>query len=182
MKKMYHIFGLLGAFACCLFFIQNRGGKTMKITSSAFNHNETLPKKYTCDGDNINPPLAWSNVPPDAKSLVLIIDDPDAPATKPDSWVHWVAFNIPPTVTELAENSSFATIKGVKRGLTNNGKLEFHGACPPYGNGVHHYHFTLYALDALLDLPEGVSKQKLVSTMKGYILEQTTLIGTYERK
>lgn len=184
MKKI----GLYGGFLLvfvCLFFIQLpmiQGELPMKITSSAFNNGEKLPKKYTCDSDDSNPPLAWENIPPATKSLVLIVDDPDALAAKPDAWVHWIVFNIPPTITKLDENSSFDKLKGVKQGLNNNNQIKFQGACPPQGSGVHHYRFTLYALDSMLELPEGVSKQKLSSAMKGRILEQTTLMGIYERK
>lgn len=185
MKKIILILGFLIGIVCYFFFMKKHNGQeglSMKIMSSAFKNGEQLPKKYTCDGENVTPPLAWENIPPKAQSLVLILDDPDAPATQPEPWVHWAVFNIPPIVTKLDENSYFDTIKGVKRGLTNSGKTGYHGACPPHGSGVHHYRFTVYALDSIVDLPEGVAKQKLFSAIKDHVLAQATLIGTYERK
>ena len=149
---------------------------TMKLTSPAFAHNGTIPKQYTCDdGANISPALQWTGTPENTKSFALIVDDPDAPAK---IWVHWIVFNIPATMNNLAENVSSGSFL---QGATDfNGKQQYGGPCPP--SGTHHYHFTLYALDTLLDLPAGASKEKLIAAMNGHILEQTTLIGLYERK
>lgn len=108
------------------------------------------------------------------------MDDPDAPATKPEPWVHWIVFNIPSSVTQLNENVAVTTIKGAKQGMTSSGKSEFHGACPP--SGVHRYYFKLYALDTMLDLPAGVSKKDLLTALKDHILAQAELMATYERK
>ena len=153
----------------------------MKLMSTAFNNGDQLPKKYTCDGQGVNPPLNWANIPEGTKSLVLLMDDPDAPATKPEPWVHWIVFNIPPTLNHLDENVNLSTIKGAKQGLTNSGKSMYHGACPP--DGVHRYRFFLYALNDTLDLPEGVSRKDLEREMKKVgILGQAHLIATYERK
>ena len=152
----------------------------MKLMSPAFNNGEALPKKYTCDDKNVNPPLRWESAPAGTKSFALIMDDPDAPATKPEPWVHWVVFNIPSSYTKLDENVALHTINGAKQGLTNSGKSEFHGACPP--SGAHRYYFKLYALDTMLDLPDGVSKKDLLNAMKNHILAQAELMATYERK
>lgn len=146
----------------------------MKLISPAFSHNEAIPSVYTCDGENISPALAWTDVPENTKSFALIVDDPDAPAKV---WVHWVVFNIPPETEMLAEN--------IYSGMFLQGKTDFNGAthwsgpCPP--SGSHHYHFTLYALDLILNFSARVSKEELLSAMHGHILEQTTLIGTYQR-
>ena len=147
----------------------------MKLTSPAFSHNETIPEQYTCDGANISPALQWSDIPEHTNSFALIVEDPDAPAKV---WVHWVLFNIPPTTQSLFENTTHGPFL---QGATDfNGKQGYGGPCPP--SGTHHYHFTLYALDTLLDLPAGARKQELIKAMQGHILEQTTLIGTYQRK
>jgi len=148
---------------------------TMKLTSPAFSHNEAIPTPYTCDGANISPALQWTDIPEHTNSFALIVDDPDAPAKR---WVHWILFNIPDTTQSLFEN----TTKGpFLQGSTDfNGKQGYGGPCPP--SGTHHYHFTLYALDTVLDLSAGATKEELLKAMRGHILEQTTLIGTYERK
>jgi Raf kinase inhibitor-like YbhB/YbcL family protein len=146
--------------------------KFMKISSSAFGHNEAVPKKYTCDGSNINPPLTIADVPADAKSLALIVDDPDAPA---GTWIHWTIWNINPGLTEIAENSVPAGVEG----YTSFGKPGYGGPCPP--SGTHRYFFKLYALDTLLDLSPRADAKQLEQTMQGHILNQAELIGTYKR-
>ncbi len=150
----------------------------MKLISPAFSHNETIPAQYTCDGANISPALAWSNAPEGTASFALIVDDPDAPAKV---WTHWIVFNIPPTVDHITENqgSTRADVPFMQ-GLTDFNAKKWGGPCPP--SGSHHYHFTLYALNTMLDLSPGATKEKLLKTMHGHILEQTTLIGTYQRK
>jgi len=149
---------------------------TMKLTSPAFSHNGSIPSQYTCDGADVSPALEWSDEPEGTKSFALIVDDPDAPAKV---WVHWVVFNIPNTVRSLAEGASVADFTS---GATDfNGKRTWGGPCPP--SGIHHYQFTLYALDTVLnDLPAGASKEQLLKAMEGHIIEQTTLVGTYQRK
>lgn len=184
MKKLALFLGIFVGMLCYLFFNQmsiTQERVIMKLESFAFKNGDVLPKKYTCEGEDINPSLQWQQAPKNTQSFVLIVDDPDAPATKPDSWVHWIVFNIPSTVMNLDENVAVATLKGAKQGITNSGKSKFHGACPPFGDGVHHYHFTLYALDTTLDLPEGVSKNELLTAMKNHILAEAVLMATYER-
>lgn len=156
-----------------LFFIPLKG--TMKLTSPAFSHNGSIPSQYTCDGANVSPSLQWSHEPEGTKTFALIVDDPDAPAKV---WVHWIVFNIPNTVRSFAEGAS---INEFGAGATDfNGKTTYGGPCPP--SGSHHYHFTLYALDTRLDLAPGATKEQLLAAMQGHIIEQTTLIGTYQKK
>lgn len=152
---------------------------TMKLVSPAFSHNESIPMQYTCDGKNISPALAWSDAPEDTQSFALIVDDVDSPNK---IWVHWIVFNIPATVEHIIENQG-ATGEEVAftQGSTDfNGAQKWGGPCPP--SGTHHYHFTLYALDTMLDLPAGATKQELLSAMHGHTLENTTLVGKYQHK
>ncbi len=143
----------------------------MKISSPAFKHNRTIPLKFTCEGEDRNPELTISDVPADAKSLALIVDDPDAPG---NTWVHWVVFNIPTTIQEIAQNN----VPG-KQGLNDFGRLNYGGPCPP--SGEHRYFFKLYALDTTLNFPEGITKKKLEEAMKGHILSQAELVGLYRK-
>ena len=147
----------------------------MKLTSSAFQHDRKIPRKHTCDGTDLNPQLSISGVPPETKSLVLIMDDPDAIKPAGKVWDHWIVFNIPPTTTEIPEGEEPAGLHG--KGTSNN--LKYHGPCPP--DAEHRYYFKLYALDSMLSLPEGVTKKQVEDAMKRHILTQTELIGRYER-
>jgi len=146
----------------------------MKISSPTFEANQTIPSKYTCDGENINPPFQIFDVPAGAKSLVLISDDPDAPM---GTWVHWTIWNIPPETKEIGKNS--API-GVVEGMTSFGKKGYGGPCPP--SGTHRYFFKLYALDSILDLPISAKAADIEKAMKGHILDKTELIGLYKRQ
>ena len=145
----------------------------MKIISSAFEQGQSVLPQYTCDGENVNPPLSISDVPENAQSLVLISDDPDAPA---GVWVHWIVWNIDPKTTEIAENS---IPSGAVEGTTSFGKTEYGGPCPP--SGEHRYFFRLYALDTKLDLDSSADKAKIEAAMQGHILEQAELMGLYSR-
>lgn len=145
----------------------------MKIVSSAFEHNQNIPKKYTCDGENINPPLRFVDVPSTAKSLVLIVDDPDAPNGTFD---HWVVFNINPKTTIVSENST--PDNGVV-GNSSIGSSKWVSPCPPLG--THRYFFKLYALDIILDIRQSLDKKAVTSAIKGHILDQAELIGLYSR-
>jgi len=146
----------------------------LRITSPAFKDNEFIPVKYTCDGEDINPPLLIGNIPPETKSLALINDDPDAPM---GTWVHWVVWNISPTTGEIKENS---VPEGSRQGINDFGKHDYGGPCPP--SGTHRYFFKLYALDRLLDLTSNAKKGDLEKAMKGHILAQAQIIGLYRRK
>lgn len=146
----------------------------MKITSFAFEHNSKIPSKYTCDGENINPELRIEEVPENAKSLVLIVDDPDA--TRGSTWLHWTLWNINSQTKEIAENS---VPEGAIEGKTDFGKPGWGGPCPP--SGSHRYFFKLFALDEILDLSAGASLDELQKAMEGHILSQAELIGLYSR-
>jgi Raf kinase inhibitor-like YbhB/YbcL family protein len=150
----------------------------MKLTSSAFENNGKIPAQYTCDGKNINPPLAISEVPTQAQTLVLIMDDPDVPKRlRADGmWDHWVIFNIPVTISEIQEGEEPLGVHGL--GTSNN--LDYFGPCPP--DREHRYFFRLYALDTSLNLPERVTKQQVLTAMEGHILAQSVLMGRYERQ
>lgn len=148
--------------------------KNMELTSSAFKNNQSIPPKYTCDGEDISPALEISNVPEETKSLVLIVDDPDAPMGK---WDHWIVWNIAPSVTLIEENS---VPEGATEGMNNFGKQPYGGPCPP--SGTHHYHFKLYALDRQLELDSSAKKGDVEKAMEGHILDWTELIGLYQRQ
>ena len=154
---------------------------TMKLTSPAFEHNGKIPGKYTCDGKNISPPLNIMDVPAPAKSLVLLMDDPDIPDTAKknfniDVWDHWVVFNIPPETKTIAEGKNPPGMPG----RNTRGNNTYGGPCPP--DREHRYFFKLYALDTQLNLPVGSTKAMVEQSMKGHIMAQATLMGRYERQ
>jgi len=162
-------------FTAGIFIFANVYGKEvyMKILSTAFEHNGQIPKKFTCDGSDVNPPLKFEDIPSEAKSLALIVDDPDAPA---GTWVHWVLWNIDPKITEIKENS---VPKGAKQGMNDFGKHDYGGPCPP--SGTHRYFFKLYALDTTLNLGPNTTKGNIETAIKGHILAKAELIGLYKR-
>jgi len=149
----------------------------MKLTSPAFEHEGKIPAKYTCDGENINPSLKITDVPSGAKSLVLIMDDPDVPKylRKDGMWDHWVVFNIPASLREMKEGEEPAGTHGIGTG----GNLNYMGPCPP--DREHRYFFKLYALDTELNLPEKATKQQVEKAMEGHILANAQLMGRYKR-
>lgn len=151
----------------------------IKITSSAFGNGESIPVRYTCDGENISPPLKWSNVPQGTKSFAIINDDPDAPM---GTWVHWVIYNIPGNVTELAERISPLPKlnNGALQGKNSWGKIGYGGPCPP--SGTHRYFFKIYALDKTLEIGPGASKEEVLKAIKGHILAEGQLYGKYSRQ
>ena len=146
----------------------------MQITSSVFKDGESIPEKYTCEGPNISPPLRFSNVPAEAKSLLLLVEDPDADA-KP--WVHWFVFNIPADATGFEEN---AIATGAQQGLCNGNTLGYEGPCPP--ENEHTYLFKLYAIDKLLETDSTPDRKKALQEIEGHIIEQTVLKGKYQKK
>jgi len=153
------------------------------LTSSDFAHNGAIPSKFTCDGQQVNPHLSIAGVPEGAKSLALIMDDPDIPQVFKeqrgiDSFDHWTLFNIPPETREIPQGST----AGVA-GQNGGGKNEYAGPCPPreYEPSEHRYFFKLYALDADLALPIGATKKQVIDAMEGHIIEETNLIGRYKR-
>lgn len=143
----------------------------MEITSPDFMHNQSIPKKFTCQGDDINPTLVIESILEGTKSLALIVDDPDAPM---GNWDHWIVYDIEPSVVRIEEDS----IPG-KQGMNDFKRLNYGGPCPP--SGTHRYFFKIYALDLMLNLEEGVSKKELVKAMQGHILDQAELIGLYKK-
>lgn len=149
------------------------------IASPAFENAAPMPALYTCEGQDISPPLRFEGVPAGAKSLALIVDDPDAPDPMAPklTWVHWVLFNIPPSVRNLPERVTVLP-EGTREGITNFERTGYGGPCPPIG--VHRYYFKLYALDARLDLAETPDKDMLLAAMAGHILEEASLMGTYK--
>lgn len=146
----------------------------MKISSTQFSNKGPIPKKYTGEGDDVSPPLDFADIPSNAKTLALIVDDPDAPMGTFD---HWIAWNIPATQTRLEENSRVP-----KQGTNHFRKQSYGGPMPPNGHGPHRYFFKLYALDIELNLPEGSTKEQLEEAMRPHILDKAETMGTYERK
>lgn len=144
----------------------------MEVRSAAFEHNQQIPQKYTCDGEDVSPPLTFVGLPTETKSLALIVDDPDAPMGVFD---HWIVWNIDPSIRELTEGITI----GIS-GRNDFGELRYRGPCPPSGP-AHRYRFKVYALDAMLQLPEGSSKRQLEEAMEGHILAEGELVGTYKR-
>ena len=149
------------------------GGAKMKITSSAFQEGANIPSKFTCDGENTSPPLQIADIPSEAKSLVLVVDDPDAPS---GLFTHWTVWNIPPQTSAVGEGSA---PKGVQ-GTNDFGKSGYGGPCPP--SGTHRYYFKIFALDRELDLPFGAKRGQLDAAMKGHVVAQGELMGRYSRQ
>jgi len=146
------------------------GGDAMKLTSPEFENNAHIPGKFTCRGENVSPALIIEGAPTEAKTLALIVDDPDAPS---GTWVHWVMFNIP-IISRIEEGSGPG-----KQGINDSGRIGYDGPCPPFG--THRYVFKLYALDAELDLKEGIGKADLEEAMDGHILAKAELIGLFKK-
>ncbi len=150
----------------------------LEISSSAFEDGELIPKKYTCDGEDVSPPLSWTQLPKETKSIVLICDDPDAPM---GTWVHWVLFGLSPDTLQLSEGISNEkeVIGGAKHGLNDFRRYGYGGPCPP--GGTHRYFFKLYAVDTQVDLNAGATKKEVLNAIKGHILEEGQLMGLYSR-
>ena len=153
----------------------------MAITfrSSVFEEGGKIPRRYTCDGEDVSPPLEWEGIPEGTQSLALICDDPDAPGKT--WWVHWVLYNTPAEAKKLLEGipNNEVLEDGSLHGINDFNKYGYAGPCPP--SGIHRYFFNLYALDRKLDLPAGATKAKLLMSMEGHILELVQLIGKYGR-
>jgi len=166
MMKKYLLWLLLAA--------GNAVGFTLQ--SPAFDNHSTIPIKYTCDGQNISPPLAWIKPPHGTKSFVLIMEDPDAPNK---TWDHWILFNIPANVKTLAENMQEPP-GGTKLGMNSWQQVKYNGPCPP--TGKHRYYFKLFALNILLDLKQGATKEEILSAMNKHILAASEWIGKYQKQ
>ena len=155
----------------------------LTIASMAFTHNGPIPKPYTCEGADHSPPLQWSDVPQGARSLVMIVDDPDAPDPKAPkmTWVHWVLYNIPPESRGLLEDEAKQGVPaGALPGLNDWKRTGYGGPCPPIGR--HRYFHKLYALDTMLPDLKQPTKDRLLAAMQGHVLAEARLIGTYEKR
>lgn len=180
MKKVFGLFLAGALLAAFLVSGEAQGGKAQKLElrSSAFGEGERIPSDFTCEGADISPPLAWSGVPDNAQSLAIIVEDPDASMK---DWTHWLIYDLPTNLTHLptgimVEPAFFA---GGSQGLNDFQKQGYGGPCPP--DGQHRYRFKLYALDAMLHLKAGASKQELLQAIRGHILAEGSLTGQYDR-
>jgi Raf kinase inhibitor-like YbhB/YbcL family protein len=154
----------------------------LKLTSTAFAHNAEIPRRHTCQGEDVSVPLAWSGAPAGTRSFVLIVDDPDAPDPRAPkmTWVHWVLYNIPATATGLKEAIQAAELPpGTCEGLNDWKRAGYGGPCPPIGR--HRYFHKLYALDTVLPAMEAPAKADLEQAIKGHVLEKSELVGTYQK-
>ena len=151
----------------------------MKITSTAFENEGTIPAQYTCEGDNISPPLSWSGLPDGTKALALVMDDPDAGGT----FTHWVVYNLPVSPPGLEEGASLSDrlSEGLREGLNSFGEQGYGGPCPPRGDGDHRYFFRFYALDQELNFTGRVTRDQLMDAIEGQTLEEAVVMGTYAR-
>ena len=184
MKNFHNICALVLLVLLCYnsTFSQTSTAEKMKteiqIKSSVFEDEGMIPSKFTCDGEDISPPLSWSNIPESTKSIAIINDDPDAPM---GTWVHWVIYNLPPDLTGLPENvpTEKTLENGARQGTTDFKRIGYGGPCPP--GGTHRYFFKIYALDVMLDLEAGATKKELLEVMENHIIREGTLMGQYSR-
>lgn len=157
----------------------------MSITrkSPAFRDGQAVPKRHTEDGEDLSPPISWSQLPAGTRELALVVDDPDAPRAEP--WVHWVIYRVPADTDGLKEGvpqqERLADPRGAIQGKNSWGTIGYRGPAPPKGHGTHHYHFKLYALDAALELNPGLDKSALLQAMSGHVLGHGEFVGTYQR-
>lgn len=151
----------------------------MQVTSPAFAEGEFIPRRYTCDGDDLSPPLEWLDVPSGARSMAVVCDDPDAPA---GTWVHWVIYGLSAAVTGLAEGVRpvEVTADGAKQGVNDFRRIGYGGPCPP-PDAAHRYFFRLYAMDCEVDLSPGATKAALLKAIEGHVVEEAALMGRYKR-
>ena len=170
MKRTIFVLTLISFMLVVPCMADSGGDAVMKVTSPEFKNNGFIPKKFTCQGENINPGLVIDNIPDETRSIALIVDDPDAPA---GTWVHWVVYDIP-VVSCIDEDS----IPG-KQGMNDFRTKDYGGPCPP--SGTHRYFFKVYALDAELNIEEGITKSDLEETMQTHILDKAELIGLYKK-
>jgi Raf kinase inhibitor-like YbhB/YbcL family protein len=145
----------------------------LELTSNAFDEGEGIPEKYSCDGENVSPPLAWEGLPAGTESLALVVHDPDAPS---GDFTHWMAWNIDPEPGHLEEGTS-----APGEGVNGRGEVGYMGPCPPPGHGAHRYFHQLYALDSTLQLDATADREQLKQALEGHILADARLVGVYER-
>ena len=158
----------------CIGCVEDQEGRfgNMKLSSSSFEDGGVIPSEYTCDGADVSPALIFKAIPENTKSLALIMDDPDAPM---GTWVHWLVWNIPPSISGFSKGENIS----YPQGKNDFGKLDYGGPCPP--SGTHRYFFKLYALDTIVELEEGANKKQLESAMSEHIIEEAQLMGKYSR-
>ncbi|XGV98573.1 MAG: YbhB/YbcL family Raf kinase inhibitor-like protein [Leptolyngbya sp. BL-A-14] len=149
--------------------------KDLELHSSAFETLQTIPKRYTSDGENVSPSLEWSGLPSGTQQLAIICHDPDAPL--PLGFTHWLLYNIPPTVQQLAEAGGDQFTEGIN----SSNEVGYTGPAPPQGHGMHHYYFWLYALDTELELKPGLHREQILNAIADHVLEQARLVGLYQR-
>jgi Raf kinase inhibitor-like YbhB/YbcL family protein len=172
------IFALVGCQSKPSTAVEGKNQMSIRLTSEAFQENQLIPEKYSCDGENISPPIAWSGVPDETRSLTLIVDDPDAPS---GSFVHWVVYNIDPGKAGFPEAVPISTSQDLGiQGKNSTGKSSYSGPCPPKGSS-HRYFFQLYALDTMLDVSANPSRAIVENAMKNHILATGQLVGIYSR-
>jgi Raf kinase inhibitor-like YbhB/YbcL family protein len=155
---------------------------SLSLKSSAFEHGAGIPARYTCSGEDVSVPLNWEGVPDNARSLVLIVDDPDAPDPNAPTmvWVHWVLYNIPPDTSSLAEHTTSATLPpGASEGINDWNRPGYGGPCPPIGR--HRYFHKLYALDTVLEGLNQPTRAEVEAAMQGHVIAQAELMGTYQK-
>ena len=175
-------FVLCGALLMSTHLLHAEDTMTLTLTSSAFNNGDEIPSKYTCEGKDVSPPLTWTGVPETARSLVLIVDDPDAPDPRAPkmTWVHWVLYNMPPNVSGLPEDIASAQLPpGTEEGINDWKRTGYGGPCPPVGR--HRYFHKLYALDTVLKGLKKPTKAEVEAAMQGHIIAQAELLGTYQK-
>lgn len=172
------VFIVLFLFSSQIIMQKGISGMELDIRSNAFEEGELIPRKYTCDGDDISPPLHWSLPPKETKSMVLICDDPDAPV---GTWVHWVLYGLSPDTRELAEGilNETEVLGMAKHGVNDFRRHGYGGPCPP--GGTHRYFFTLYAIDKVIEMEAGARKDEILNAIKGHILAEGQLMGRYSR-
>ena len=160
--------------------VSTQAQNSMQITTTAFKEHEAIPARFTCQGENVSPALSWSGMPANAKSLVLICDDPDAPS---GTWTHWVVYDLPSSASELPENvSRSATISGGgKQGMNDFRQIGYGGPCPPSGK-PHRYFFRLYALNSMLELRPGARRSDVEAAIGKHLLASAEVFGTYQRR
>jgi Raf kinase inhibitor-like YbhB/YbcL family protein len=188
--NFYNIQGLLIVAVLILFslvlmdtnLLHAEENMTLTLKSSAFDNGSAIPSRYTCEGEDVSPPLTWAGVPETARSLVLIVDDPDAPDPKAPkmTWVHWVLYNLPPDISGLPEGITSAGLPpGTVEGLNDWKRSGYGGPCPPIGR--HRYFHKLYALDKVLEVINTPTKAKVEAAMNGHVIAQTEFVGTYQK-
>jgi hypothetical protein len=151
-----------------------------RLASAGFPDGQRIPKRHTCEGEDLSPPLAWSGAPPATRSYLLVCDDPDAPA---GTWHHWSVFDVPVAATELKEGvSRDAQVEAMRQAINDFGEIGYRGPCPPRGHGTHHYHFRLMALDVdRLSVKEQAKCKEVAAAARSHVIATAELVGTYSR-